>query len=119
MDLQFEPHVLASRAKKAAKNHDPLVLIGNSNASSSHSHTNSSYSLQSYYVTNPPSVVDYDDEYQGELQGDSQEDKLNKQHIDVYSLEQFLKKDENTSGIILSVEFSEELKDLLPAEAEK
>ncbi|GKE90147.1 hypothetical protein Tco_1567622 [Tanacetum coccineum] len=27
--------------------------------------------------------------------------------------------DESTSGIILSVEFSEELKDLLPAEAEK
>ncbi|GJY88570.1 retrovirus-related pol polyprotein from transposon TNT 1-94 [Tanacetum coccineum] len=26
-------------------------------------------------VTHPPSVVDYDDEYQGELQGDSQEDK--------------------------------------------
>ncbi|GJX26650.1 retrovirus-related pol polyprotein from transposon TNT 1-94 [Tanacetum coccineum] len=31
---------------------------------------------QSYYVTHPPSVVDYDNEYQGELQGDSQEDKL-------------------------------------------
>ncbi|GJR85116.1 hypothetical protein Tco_0209127 [Tanacetum coccineum] len=74
--VQFEPHVLASRAKKAAKNHDPLALIANSNASSSHSHTNSSYSPQSYYVTHPPSVVDYDDEYQGELQGDSQEDKL-------------------------------------------
>ncbi|GKE71992.1 retrovirus-related pol polyprotein from transposon TNT 1-94, partial [Tanacetum coccineum] len=47
-----------------------------SNASSSHSHTNSSYSLQSYYVTHSTSVVDYDDEYQWELQGDSQEDKL-------------------------------------------
>ncbi|GKF50615.1 UBN2 domain-containing protein, partial [Tanacetum coccineum] len=43
---------------------------------SSYSHANSSYSLQPYYVTHPPSVVDYDDEYQGELQGDSQEDKL-------------------------------------------
>ncbi|GJR78280.1 hypothetical protein Tco_0149065 [Tanacetum coccineum] len=74
--VQFEPHVLASRAKKAAKNHDPLALIAHSNASSSHSHTNSSYSPQSYYVTHPPLVVDYDDEYQGELQGDSQEDKL-------------------------------------------
>ncbi|GKA30565.1 putative RNA-directed DNA polymerase [Tanacetum coccineum] len=74
--VQFEPHVLASRAKKAAKNHDPLALIAHSNASSSHSHTNSSYSPQSYYVTHPSSVVDYDDEYQGELQGDSQEDKL-------------------------------------------
>ncbi|GJX41627.1 putative leucine-rich repeat domain-like protein [Tanacetum coccineum] len=74
--VQFEPHVLASKAKKAAKNHDPLALIAHSNASSSHSHANSSYSPQPYYVTHPPSVVDYDDEYQGELQGDSQEDKL-------------------------------------------
>nr|GEV55017.1 hypothetical protein [Tanacetum cinerariifolium] len=72
--VQFEPHVLASRAKKAAKNHDPLALIAHSN--SSHSHANSSYSPQPYYVTHPPSVVDYDDEYQGELQGDYQEDKL-------------------------------------------
>ncbi|GJW52408.1 putative ribonuclease H-like domain-containing protein [Tanacetum coccineum] len=74
--VQFEPHVLASRAKKATKNHDPLALIAHSNASSSHSHANSSYSLQPYYVTHPPSVVDYDDEYLEELQGDSQEDKL-------------------------------------------
>ncbi|GKA13618.1 putative RNA-directed DNA polymerase [Tanacetum coccineum] len=74
--VQFEPHVLASRAKKAAKNHDPLALIAHSNASSSHPHANSSYSPQSYYVTHPPSIVDYDDEYQRELQGDSQEDKL-------------------------------------------
>nr|GEW33804.1 hypothetical protein [Tanacetum cinerariifolium] len=73
--VQFEPHVLASRAKKAAKNHDHLALIAHSNASSSHSHTNSSYSPQPYYVTLPPSVVDYEDEYQGELQGDSQEYK--------------------------------------------
>ncbi|GJS62381.1 retrovirus-related pol polyprotein from transposon TNT 1-94 [Tanacetum coccineum] len=63
--LQFEPHVLASRAKKATKNHDPLALIAHSNASSSHSHANSSYSTQPYYVTHPSSVVDYDDEYQG------------------------------------------------------
>ncbi|GJW52083.1 retrovirus-related pol polyprotein from transposon TNT 1-94 [Tanacetum coccineum] len=74
--VQFEPHVLASRAKKAAKNHDPLALIAHSNTSSSHSHANSSYSTQPYYVTHPPSVIDYDDEYQMELQGDSQEDKL-------------------------------------------
>ncbi|GJW55562.1 retrovirus-related pol polyprotein from transposon TNT 1-94 [Tanacetum coccineum] len=74
--VQFKPYVLASRVKKAAKNHDPLALIAHSNASSSHPHANSSYSPQSYYVTHPPSVVDYDDEYQGELQGESQEDKL-------------------------------------------
>ncbi|GKB51830.1 hypothetical protein Tco_0902583 [Tanacetum coccineum] len=74
--VQFEPHVLASRAKKAAKNHDPLAFLANSNASSSQSHANSSYSPQPYYVTHPSSVADYEDEYQGELQGDSQEDKL-------------------------------------------
>ncbi|GKA77713.1 hypothetical protein Tco_0784250 [Tanacetum coccineum] len=75
-NVQFKPHVLASRAKKAAKNHDPLALIAHSNASSSYSHSNFSYSPQPYYVTHPPSVFDYDDEYQGELQGDSQEDKM-------------------------------------------
>ncbi|GJX51510.1 hypothetical protein Tco_0278355 [Tanacetum coccineum] len=74
--VEFEPHVLASKTKKAAKNHDPLALIAHSNASSSQSHANSSYSPQPYYVTHPSSVVDYEDEYQGELQGDSQEDKL-------------------------------------------
>ncbi|GKF13013.1 hypothetical protein Tco_0050939 [Tanacetum coccineum] len=74
--VQFEPHVLASKAKKAAKNHDPLPLLGHSNASSSQSHANSSYSPQPYYVTHPSSVVHYKDDYQGELQGDSQEDKL-------------------------------------------
>ncbi|GJS17987.1 hypothetical protein Tco_0412459 [Tanacetum coccineum] len=54
-------------AKKTAKNHDPLALISHSHASSSHSHANSSYSPPSCYVTHSPSVVDYDDEYQGEL----------------------------------------------------
>ncbi|GJW13017.1 hypothetical protein Tco_0017150 [Tanacetum coccineum] len=40
----------ANMAKKAAKNHDHLAPIAHSNASSSHSHANSSYSPQSYYV---------------------------------------------------------------------
>ncbi|GKC47679.1 hypothetical protein Tco_1065401, partial [Tanacetum coccineum] len=53
---QFKPHVLASKAKKAAKNHDPLALLIHSNASSSQSHANSSYSPQPYYVTHPSSV---------------------------------------------------------------
>ncbi|GKB86653.1 hypothetical protein Tco_0958925 [Tanacetum coccineum] len=66
----------ASKAKKASKNHDPLALLVHSNASSSQSHANSSYSPQPYYVTHPSLVVDYEDEYQGELQGVSQEDKL-------------------------------------------
>ncbi|GKC91567.1 hypothetical protein Tco_1152216 [Tanacetum coccineum] len=68
--IQFEPHVIASKAKKAAKNHDPLALLAHLNTSSSQSQANSSYSSQSYYVTHPLSVVDYEDEYQGELQGD-------------------------------------------------
>ncbi|GJV53063.1 hypothetical protein Tco_1448804 [Tanacetum coccineum] len=76
--LQFEPHVQASKAKRAARNHDPLALIAYSNAYSSKSHASSSYSHspQPYYVTHPSSVVDYEGDYQGELQGDSQEDKL-------------------------------------------
>ncbi|GJT93433.1 hypothetical protein Tco_1082278 [Tanacetum coccineum] len=74
--VQFEPHVLASKATKAAKSHDPLSLLAHLNASSSQSHTNSSYSPQLYYVTHPSLVVDYKDEYQGELQVDCQADKL-------------------------------------------
>ncbi|GJR24474.1 retrovirus-related pol polyprotein from transposon TNT 1-94 [Tanacetum coccineum] len=70
------PVAINTKAKKAAKNHHLLVVTAHSNASSSHLHANSSYSPQSYYVTYPPSVVDYDDKYQGELQEDSQEDKL-------------------------------------------
>ncbi|GJU60334.1 gag-pol polyprotein [Tanacetum coccineum] len=40
--IQFKPHVLASKAKKAAKNHDPLALIAYSNAFSSQSRLHSS-----------------------------------------------------------------------------
>ncbi|GKC38750.1 hypothetical protein Tco_1051134 [Tanacetum coccineum] len=62
---------------RAARNHDPLALIAHSNASSSQSHASPySHSPQPYYVTHPSSVVDYEEDYQGELQGDSQEDKL-------------------------------------------
>nr|GEU51320.1 putative reverse transcriptase domain-containing protein [Tanacetum cinerariifolium] len=64
------------QSKKAAKNHDPLVLLAHLNASSSHYHANSSYSPQPCYVIHTSSVVDYEDKYQGELQGDSQEDKF-------------------------------------------
>nr|GFA96049.1 hypothetical protein [Tanacetum cinerariifolium] len=62
----------ASKVKKVAKNHDPLALLVHSNAFSSQSHANSSYSPQPYYVTHPSSVVNYKDEYQG----DSKKDKL-------------------------------------------
>ncbi|GJZ85898.1 hypothetical protein Tco_0651237 [Tanacetum coccineum] len=51
---QFEPHIQASKAKRAARNHDPLALIAHLNVSSQ-SHAK---------------------DYQGELHGDAQEDKL-------------------------------------------
>ncbi|GJT25650.1 putative ribonuclease H-like domain-containing protein [Tanacetum coccineum] len=73
--VQFEPHVLASRAKKATKNHDPLALIAHSNAFSSHRHANSSYSPQSYYVTHPPSVC-YNCNEKGHYAHDSQKPKV-------------------------------------------
>ncbi|GKD95068.1 reverse transcriptase domain-containing protein, partial [Tanacetum coccineum] len=68
---QCEPHVNASRVKKNARNHDPLALVPNSYANSSYSHASPSYSrsLQPYYVTHPPFVHDYKDDYQGDIQG--------------------------------------------------
>ncbi|GJS07606.1 integrase, catalytic region, zinc finger, CCHC-type containing protein [Tanacetum coccineum] len=42
--LQFEPYVQASKAKRAAKNHDSLALIAHSNAYLSQSHASLSYS---------------------------------------------------------------------------
>ncbi|GJR26572.1 hypothetical protein Tco_1102804 [Tanacetum coccineum] len=76
--VQFEPHVQASKAKRSTRVHDPLALIAHSNGSLSQSHASPSYSHspQPYYVTYPSSVVDYEEDYQEELQGDSQEDKL-------------------------------------------
>ncbi|GKF15352.1 hypothetical protein Tco_0056814, partial [Tanacetum coccineum] len=35
-----------------------------------------SHSPQPYYVTHPSSVVDYEEDCQGDLQGDAWEDKL-------------------------------------------
>nr|GEU64656.1 hypothetical protein [Tanacetum cinerariifolium] len=66
-----------SNEKRAARNHDPLALIAHLNVSLQ-SHTSPSYSNspQPYYVTHTSSVVDYEEDYQGELHGDSQEDKL-------------------------------------------
>ncbi|GJX90945.1 putative ribonuclease H-like domain-containing protein [Tanacetum coccineum] len=47
----------ASKAKRAAMNHDPLALIAHSNASSqSHASPSYSNSPQPYYVTHPSSV---------------------------------------------------------------
>ncbi|GJR79062.1 retrovirus-related pol polyprotein from transposon TNT 1-94 [Tanacetum coccineum] len=72
--LQFEPHVHVSKAKRVVKNHDPLAIIAYS--SQSHASPSYSHSPQPYYVTHPSSVVDYEEDYQRELQGDAQEDKL-------------------------------------------
>ncbi|GJZ11184.1 hypothetical protein Tco_0545943 [Tanacetum coccineum] len=76
--IQYEPYVIASRAKKAAGNHDPLTLVAHSNVHSSHSDASPSYSHspQPYYVTHPSLVIDHEEDYQGEIQGDAQEDKL-------------------------------------------
>ncbi|GJU76559.1 hypothetical protein Tco_1273629 [Tanacetum coccineum] len=68
---QYEGLVNASRAKRAAKTHDPLALVANTYASSS-----SSRPPPAYYVTHPPLEIDYDDDYQGEAICDDQEDSL-------------------------------------------
>ncbi|GJU38302.1 zinc finger, CCHC-type containing protein [Tanacetum coccineum] len=55
---QFEKLVNASRANKLENLHDPLALMA---------HTGSSSRTTSpYYVTHPSSVVNYDDDYQGD-----------------------------------------------------
>ncbi|GKC34666.1 hypothetical protein Tco_1047050 [Tanacetum coccineum] len=64
---QYEKIFIASRAKKLKKTHDPLALVAQ---------TSSSRSSPAYYVTYPPSMVDYDDEYQGETFQNDLEDPL-------------------------------------------
>ncbi|GKE37569.1 hypothetical protein Tco_1460974, partial [Tanacetum coccineum] len=75
---QYEPHVIAKRAKQFARNHDPLALVAYSNVHNLESHATSSYSHspQPYYVTHPTSVIDHEEDCQGEIQVDAQEDKL-------------------------------------------
>ncbi|GJV36108.1 hypothetical protein Tco_1408585 [Tanacetum coccineum] len=65
---QFKKLVNASRAKKLEKSHVPLALVA---------HTGSSSKTTSpYYVTHPSSVVDYDDDYQGDALQNNSEDPL-------------------------------------------
>ncbi|GJR60447.1 hypothetical protein Tco_1502609 [Tanacetum coccineum] len=65
---QFEKLVNASRAKKLEKSHDPLALVA---------HTGSSSRTTSpYYVIHPSSVVDYDDDYQGNALQNTSKDPL-------------------------------------------
>ncbi|GKE26262.1 hypothetical protein Tco_1441646 [Tanacetum coccineum] len=62
---QHKPHVNASRAKKASRNHDPLALVAHSNVHSLQSHASPlySHSSQPYYVTHPSLVVDSEEDY--------------------------------------------------------
>ncbi|GKA44099.1 hypothetical protein Tco_0736823 [Tanacetum coccineum] len=55
---QYEKLVIASRAKKLEKTHDPLALVAHKSSSSR--------SPLAYYVTHPSFIVDYDDDYQGD-----------------------------------------------------
>ncbi|GKB74700.1 retrovirus-related pol polyprotein from transposon TNT 1-94 [Tanacetum coccineum] len=65
---QYKKLVNTYRAKKLEKSHDPLALVA---------HTGSSSRPPSaYYVTHPPSVVDYDNDYQGDTFQNNYEDPL-------------------------------------------
>ncbi|GJT90775.1 retrovirus-related pol polyprotein from transposon TNT 1-94 [Tanacetum coccineum] len=65
---QFEKLVNASRAKKLEKSHDPLALVAHTGSSSRNT--------SSYYVTHPPSIVDYDEEFEQDDVHNHSEDPL-------------------------------------------
>ncbi|GKA08787.1 gag-pol polyprotein [Tanacetum coccineum] len=65
---QFEKLVNASRAKKLDKTHDLLALVAHTGSSSR--------TMTPYYVTHPSSVVDYDDDYQGDTIQNNSDDPL-------------------------------------------
>ncbi|GJV58083.1 hypothetical protein Tco_1459088 [Tanacetum coccineum] len=65
---QFKKLVNASRAKKLEKSHDPLALVAHMGSFSR--------TTTPYYVTHPSSVVDYDDDYQGDAVQNNYEDLL-------------------------------------------
>ncbi|GJX67221.1 hypothetical protein Tco_0302948 [Tanacetum coccineum] len=56
------------KAKKLEKTHDPLALVAHMGSSSRTS--------SQYYVTHPSSVVDYDDDYQGDIVQNNSDDPL-------------------------------------------
>nr|GEU36185.1 hypothetical protein [Tanacetum cinerariifolium] len=96
---RYEGIVNASRAKRAIKPHDPLALVVNAYASSS-----SSRSPTTYYVTRPPFVVDYDDDYQGDatvLQLQCQRSLCKR------FMEQMLLAKKDEAGVILSNEHND------------
>nr|GEY54972.1 hypothetical protein [Tanacetum cinerariifolium] len=65
---QFEKLVNASRAKKLEKSHDPLALLAHMGSFS--------ITTTPYYVTHPSLLVDYDDDYQGDVVQNNFEDPL-------------------------------------------
>ncbi|GKB70974.1 hypothetical protein Tco_0932386 [Tanacetum coccineum] len=65
---QFEKLVNTSRVKKLEESHDPLALVAHTGSSSR--------TISPYYVTHPSSVVDYDDDYQGDAVQNISEDTL-------------------------------------------
>ncbi|GJS71132.1 retrovirus-related pol polyprotein from transposon TNT 1-94 [Tanacetum coccineum] len=65
---QFEKLVNTSRSKKLEKSHDPLALVAHTSSSSRNT--------SSYYVTHPPSVVDYNEEFEQDDVHNHSEDPL-------------------------------------------
>ncbi|GKE94103.1 retrovirus-related pol polyprotein from transposon TNT 1-94 [Tanacetum coccineum] len=63
-----EKLVNASKAKKVEKSHDPLALVANTGSSSR--------TTTPYYVIHPSSVVDNDDDYQGDAVSNNSNDPL-------------------------------------------
>nr|GEX34902.1 hypothetical protein [Tanacetum cinerariifolium] len=57
-----------TQSKKVGKSHDPLALVAHTSSSSR--------TTTPYYVTHPSSVVDYDDDYQGDVVQNNYEDPL-------------------------------------------
>ncbi|GJX07389.1 retrovirus-related pol polyprotein from transposon TNT 1-94 [Tanacetum coccineum] len=57
-----------AESKKVGKSHDPLALVAHTGSSSR--------TTTPYYVTHPSSVVDYDDDYQGDALQNNYEDPL-------------------------------------------
>ncbi|GJX00371.1 hypothetical protein Tco_0184284 [Tanacetum coccineum] len=55
---QFFPKPGEALIKEVGKSHDPLALVAHTSSSSR--------TTTPYYVTHPSSVVDYDDDYQGD-----------------------------------------------------
>ncbi|GJU58223.1 hypothetical protein Tco_1235989 [Tanacetum coccineum] len=85
------------KAKKLEKSHDHLVLVAHTGSSSR--------TTLPYYVTHPSSVVDFDDDYQGDAVQNTYEDPLNSTMILLACAITQLRKDE--AGITLTDEHND------------